>query len=184
MKVLIVYASKYGQTEKIATAVADTLRQEGADARAIPVKSLPRGLDLRAYDGVIVAGACYTGRFKRLRKFMRRYGAQLPAVRNALIAVSLSAKFDPANAEKEVHAFVAEFGWLPDTFTCVAGAESFTRYGFLTGFAMRKIATKEGRGGDFTNDREYTDWDALAQFAREFVVKVKNPSVSTVAARP
>lgn len=157
VKILIVYASKYGQTEKVATAVAETVRKEGADARAIDVKSVPRNLDFRVYDAVLVAGACYTGRFRRLRRFMRRHGAQLDAVRNAFIAVSLSAKFDPPNAEEEVHAFVREFGWLPGTFTCVAGAESFTRYGFLTGYVMRKIARENGRGADFTKDREYTD---------------------------
>lgn len=184
MKILIAYASKYGQTEKIATAAADTARQEGADVRALPVKQIPRNLDLREFDAVIVAAPCYTGHFKKLRAFMRRYASELPKVRNAFIAVSLSAKFDPPNAEKEVHDFVGETGWLPETFTCVAGAESFARYGFFTRMIMKKIATEHGRGGDFSKDREYTDWTALAQFVREFVAKLKNVSASAVAARP
>jgi len=122
MKILVVYATKYGQTEKIAGAIAETVRKEGADVRAVAVKSLPRNVDLRAYDAVIVAGAVYTGHFKGLRSFVKQHAAALAAVRNAFIAVSLAAKFDPPTAEKEVHDFVAETGWLPETFTCVAGA--------------------------------------------------------------
>ena len=173
MKVLIVYASKHGQTAKIAAAIAAVVQQEGADVRAFEVSLLPRDFDPRAYDAVIVAAPVYYGRFvKRLRKFIARNATVLASVRNALVAVSLSAKFDPSNAEKELHAIIAETGWLPETFTLVAGAESFAKYGWITGHVMRKIARQQGRGGDFKKDREYTDWNALAEFTREFVAKV------------
>ncbi len=185
MKILIVYASKHGQTAKIAASVASAVEQEGAEVRAFEVSLVPRDLDPRAYDAVIVAGPVYYGRFTRpLRKYIVRNAKVLTAVRNALVAVSLSAKFDPPNAEKELHKIVAETGWLPETFTLVAGAESFTKYGWFTGYVMRKIARERERGGDFTKDREYTDWNALAAFAREFVAKVKKVSASAVAAQP
>lgn len=190
MKMLIVYASKYGQTAKIATAIAEAVRQEGVDARAANVASLPRDLDLRAYDSVVVAGPFYFGHMlKPLQRFVKRNLSALALTRTALIAVSLSAKFEPATAEELVHTFVRDTGWLPETFTCVAGAESFTKYGFFTTWIMRKIARQQGRGGDFTKDREYTDFGALTGFMREFVAKCRvapqrDVTASAAAVRP
>lgn len=185
MKMLIVYASKYGQTAKIAGAMADTVRHEGIDVRAANVASLPRDLDLRSYDAVVVAGPFYFGHMlKPLQRFVKQNIAALTATRTALVAVSLSAKFEPLTADDLVHTFVRDTGWLPETFVCVAGSEAFTTYGFFTKWIMKRIARQKGRGGDFAADREYTDWDALARFTREFTAKLAKPIASTAAARP
>ncbi len=185
MKVLLIYASRYGQTEKIAEAIAETARREGADARAANVESLPREIDLRSYDAVIIAGGVYYGRLARkLRRFVRHHAVALSHVHTALVAVSLSAKFEPADADEYVHTFVRQTGWLPETFKGVAGSEAFTKYGFYTGWVMRRIARRNGRGGDFSCDREYTDWEDLARFTREFLKKAAPVSASAVAAQP
>jgi len=44
----------------------------------------------------------------------------------------------------------------------VAGAFRFAQYDFFKGLAMRWIAHSKGEVVDPHQDKEYTDWDALA----------------------
>ncbi|HEX9162634.1 MAG TPA: flavodoxin domain-containing protein [Thermoanaerobaculia bacterium] len=185
MRLLILYSSKHGQTEKIAQRIAEIARREGHAVAASPVASLQRDVRIGAYDSVIIAAPVYFGRFpKATIRFVARHFSELSSVRTALVAVSLAAKFNVDEAESQVHKFVGVTGWLPATYFCVAGAEAFTKYGLFTRFIMKKIARDQGRGGDFSKDREYTDWEALERFAREFVAKEAVPTSSTVAVQP
>jgi len=56
--------------------------------------------------------------------------------------------------------------------TQVAGALKYTQYDFFTRLLMKRIAKKEGRTTDTSRDYEYTDWNAVRQFVKEFVVRV------------
>lgn len=182
---LILYATKYGQTEKIARRMAETARRETVDVHAFSMRSAPRDLDLRKFDAVVIAAPVYYGKFRKpLVRFVKAHLTELAGAHNAFVAVSLSATFNRDEAEGHVRALVSETGWLPATFTCVGGAEAFTKYGLFTGYVMRKIARQQGRGGDFKQDREYTDWDALDQFTRDFVRKPAPVSESVGAAKP
>jgi menaquinone-dependent protoporphyrinogen oxidase len=53
----------------------------------------------------------------------------------------------------------------------VAGALLYTQYGWLTRWFMKRIVTKAGGDTDTTRDYEYTDWNDLRTFAREFARK-------------
>lgn len=185
MRMLILYATKYGQTEKIARRMAETARRETVDVNALSLASARRDLDVPKFDAVVIACPVYYGKFRKpLVRFVKAHLTQLAGAQSALVAVSLAAAFNRDEAEGHVRTFVGESGWLPSTFTCVAGAEAFTRYGFFTGYIMRKIARQQGRGGDFKRDREYTDWEALDQFMRDFMKKVAPVSASAAAAKP
>jgi len=56
MRVLVVYASKYGATKGIAERVAVTLNESGLQAAVVPVKGA-RGLD--GYDAFVIGSAAY-----------------------------------------------------------------------------------------------------------------------------
>ncbi len=56
MRVLVVYASKYGATKGIAERVAATLNESGQEAAAVPVKS---ARDLDGYDAYVIGSAAY-----------------------------------------------------------------------------------------------------------------------------
>jgi menaquinone-dependent protoporphyrinogen oxidase len=185
MKMLIVYASRYGQTAKIADRISEIARREFVDTRACEVRSLSQDVDFKKYDALVVAGPVYYGKFRKpLVRFIKAHAASLAGMHNALVAVSLSAMENREEAEKQVRGLIEQTGWLPETFTCVAGAESFSKYGVFTGYIMRKIARQKGRAGDFKADREYTDWNALDEFTREFLRKVSAVSGSAAAVQP
>jgi menaquinone-dependent protoporphyrinogen oxidase len=171
---LIVYAGRHGQTEKIAHRIGEVARAEGIYTDVIGLRRVPKGFSLADYDGVIVASPVYFGKhLKSAEKFVARKLAALSATRSALVSVSLTAAKNREEAEDYVHAFVRATGWLPATFAIVAGAESYTQYGWFTRWIMKRIAVKEGRAPDVTKDTEYTDWAALDSFTREFVASLR-----------
>ena len=181
MRILIVYASKYGQTAKVAQRIEQSVEAAGAWPVVVDVLNINPSLDLRIFDAFVLAAPVYYGKFRRpVVKFVMRNAAALKSVRTAFVAVSLAAAFDRTEAENQLHRFVGQTGWLPETYFNVAGAEAFTKYGWFTKRIMKKIANEHGRGGDFTKDREYTDWKALDAFMTEFVAKLRTTTSSAV----
>jgi menaquinone-dependent protoporphyrinogen oxidase len=68
-----------------------------------------------------------------------------------------------------VHELVRRTGWAPEIVVTLGGAEPYTKYGFFTRIVMRSIAKKHGRIVDVHRDYEFTDWDAVDRFARDFI---------------
>jgi menaquinone-dependent protoporphyrinogen oxidase len=70
MSVLVAYASRYGATQQIAERIAATLRANGLDAEARPVKAAG---DLAGYDAFVVGSAVYYGSWRKdAAEFVRR----------------------------------------------------------------------------------------------------------------
>jgi len=59
-----------------------------------------------------------------------------------------------------------------------AGATPYTRYGWFVRFMMRNIARRRGLGTDTSRDYEYTDWQAVEQFARDLHRLVQSNAVA------
>jgi len=75
MRVLIVYASRYGATQGIAQRIADILRQQGLGTT---VESAQRADDPADYDAVVIGSAAYYFRWmKTATEFLRRNRAAL-----------------------------------------------------------------------------------------------------------
>lgn len=159
-KLLIVYASKYGQTEKIARRIAQTASVESTVVPVSKAGSMP----LQDFDLLIVASAVYFGRHNRkIEEFVKQNLQLITAMQAAFVSVSGS------RDEALVHDFARRTGWVPEIYTLVGGAEPYTKYGFFTRMIMRSIARKHGREVDVHRDYELTDWDAVDRFARDFI---------------
>jgi menaquinone-dependent protoporphyrinogen oxidase len=174
MRVLIVYASKHGQTQRVAMHLADELRACGAETFALEVSELPRDVMPHAADLVIVASPVYYGKHdKAIERFVIRQRPSLAKTRTAFVSVSGAAKSAesmPA-AEEAVRLFLETTGWTPDRVAKFAGGEPYTRYGFFTRFIMKKIARDHGRVVDTKRDYDFTDWNAVTRFARALAGK-------------
>jgi menaquinone-dependent protoporphyrinogen oxidase len=177
-RILVLYGTTDGHTAKIAGVVSETLRQEGAvvdvvDARARG--SLPRAAD---YHAVIVAASVHAGGYQRaVRAWVRANAAALRDRPSAFISVCLGVlQRDPAvdrDLQAILRAFSAETGWAPPATTIVAGALLYRRYHWLKRWMMRRISARAHGDVDTTRDYEYTDWDALRTFGREFAARVE-----------
>jgi len=171
-RILLVYGTSYGQTERIARRIAGTLEGAGHDVSLQRGDLLPRALDRSAYDAVIVGASVIFGRHQRyIRRFLREQREWLTRVPSALFSVSGSAGAKAPNAHeaagRAVETLLAETGWRPALVVMVAGAIAYRRYNPLLRYVMRRISQSTGRPTDTSRDHELTDWEQVTRFARE-----------------
>lgn len=74
-RVLVVYATKHGSTEEVAAELAETLRGHGFDTE---LREAGEVASIDGFEGVLVGGALYAGRWhRRARSFLREHAEQL-----------------------------------------------------------------------------------------------------------
>jgi menaquinone-dependent protoporphyrinogen oxidase len=82
---LVVYATKHESTKEVARAVASRLEARGHRAELRPAADVET---LGGYDGVILGGALYAGRWHRdARRFLSRHRGELAALPFAVFAM-------------------------------------------------------------------------------------------------
>lgn len=178
--VLIVHASREGQTLRIAERLADTLRACGHGVHLAASEPFP---GVGEYDGVIVAASVHLGHHPRnLARAIRAHRTVLEHLPTGFLSVCLSAACgDPlhrAEADGYLREFLRRTGWRPELATTAAGAARFSRYGFLKARVVRAMLRGE-RLGLGVRDREYTDWNDVRRFAEAFsalLERVPRPS--------
>lgn len=172
-QILIVYATSYGQTRKIALRMRDQLMTQGLRVEVANVDDFPPEPDLDAFGGVIVCGSIIRGRHsKRLERYVSRQRDALRGLPTAFCSVSGSAGSANAQereeAERMLERFLNDTGWRPAVHATFAGAMSFTKYSPLVRWVMKRISAKEGGPTDTSRDHELTDWARVEAFTREF----------------
>jgi menaquinone-dependent protoporphyrinogen oxidase len=185
--VAVLYATREGQTKRIAEQVAVGLREHGLDAIALDAGDGGAGFDRNAYSAAVLAASVHAGRHERemidLAKAHREWLQSMP---NAFLTVTLSeAGVERKDASAQEHArfvadvrtmidrFVTDTGWHPERVVPVAGALRYSQYNFLVRLVMKRIARQAGGSTDTSRDHEYTDWRALDDFVAVFADEVK-----------
>jgi menaquinone-dependent protoporphyrinogen oxidase len=181
-RVVVVYGTTDGQTARIARQIADVLRNEQHSVDLYDTRGALPARPFRGVDAAVVAGSVRMGKFQRpLVAFVRQHREIMAAIPTAFVAVSLSAARDSEPAKREVRKTVARFveetGFRPDIVLPVAGALVYSRYGFFTKLAMRLISKMAGGDTDTSRDYEYTDWNAVSDFARRFGCRIREAAV-------
>lgn len=185
-RILIVYASHYGQTAKIAHSVADRMRAAGATVLLTDVSDFPRPIARGSFDGVIVGASINFGKHPRsIRHFVRTNRDELQRIHSAFFSVS-GAECSPdeaprAMAKQYIANFVRETGWQPAMTESVAGAMAYTKYSPLLRWMIKRISRKEGGPADTTRDYEYTDWEEVRRFADRFAEAQRTPEAVSAA---
>lgn len=162
---LVVYATREGQTRLIAEAAAARAREAGHRATLFDPEA-PREPGTLHFDAVLVAAPVHYGKHPAaLRRFVREHRAALESVPGAFLSVCMSAAGTDAAARAEAARLAATFlaatGWRPGAAVPVAGALRYSRYGPLKRLMLRRIAAQHGLPTDTSRDHEFTDWEAL-----------------------
>jgi len=180
-RVLLAYATREGQTEKIADHLAGTLRARSLAVDVVDVAGPVAAVDVAAYDHVVLAASLHLGKHEpEMIAFVRTNKAKLAEVPTSLLSVSMSEAGveDPtrtleqrrkavANVKDAIDKFLADTGLHPGRVMPVAGALKYLEYGWLVRFVMKRISQAEGGPTDTSRDYEMTDWVALGRFAEE-----------------
>ena len=178
----VFYATREGQTRRIAEHLAAELRAHGV---AVDVRDVAHSgpVDWTAYSATILAASVHRGHHeKEMLRFVREHRLHLERARAAFVSVSLSERGveDPnetperrAQYAKDVQRmlddFVADTGWQPTFVKPVAGALLYSRYNLLVRFVMKRIARQAGASTDTSRDHEFTDWAALDVFVESLL---------------
>ena len=172
MKILIVYGSSEGQTEKIARHIAQAMDQFGHQAVVHSLKNPATAIRVEDFQGVIVGAPVRMGKHPGyVVKFVRQQLAALRRLPNAFFSVCMAA-YDPSHpGRQETQQYITNFlqhtGWTPDQTASFAGAVAYTKYSFLVRWVMKSIAKRKTLSTDTSRDHEYTDWHQVDQFAQE-----------------
>jgi menaquinone-dependent protoporphyrinogen oxidase len=171
MKLLIVYATREGQTKKIAFRLADHLRESGVEVEVHDARR-PFSLDFRDFDHLVFGASMHAGGLeKEIRAFITRHQTAISARPRSFFLVLLSAATKDKSLRDE---------WLRDAedkfkqqipvvfphFEMVAGALRYSQYPLPLKWVMQRIARQAGEGTDISRDYEYTDWDQVKTFAK------------------
>lgn len=180
MRAVIFYATREGQTRRIAERIAADLRRKGAEADVFDVRSLPP-IEWSIYSIACVAASVHVGHHEpEMVAFVKTWKPALERLAAAFISVSLSeaGAEDYARSHDErqraaqdvqrmIDVFLLETGWRPERTFAVAGRLAYSKYNLLVRFFMKRIARKAGAPTDTSRDYEFTDWPALDRFVDE-----------------
>ena len=173
MRVLIVFGTTEGHTREICQFAARVLREAGRTATVEEVRDEGEGVQVAAYDAVLVAGSLHLGRYQPgLVRFVRRHLADLAGRPNAFVSVSLAAAGenpdDWAGLNECVATFEHETGWTPEQVHHAAGAIKYSQYDFFKRLVLKHIAAKRGQKTVTSHDCDLTDYEDLRRFVLAF----------------
>ena len=180
MRILVAYASRHGQTRRIAEAMAQRMRERGHVPELLGLSRFGAFPKLASYDAVVLGSPLHTmrhaGRGLRFAGQRREALADLPT---AFFSVSLSASSRDerlrSGAEQAVDRFIAATGWRPTLRACFAGALRYPLYGALARLFIRGILGAHGGERDATRNYEYTDWTQVEVFTDAFLAVAAAP---------
>lgn len=187
--VAIVFASKQGQTRKIAHAMVEQLAKRGIAAQLYDL-SQPKRPQLGAHvDGIIVGGPVYMGRFpRRLQRWVRDHHDRLRAHPSAFFSVSMNAadnRSEMRRADDELlEKFVEHTGWAPDFVASFAGAIKYREYNWLVRRVMKSKSDAAGVKTQTNLDYEFTDWQAVKEFVTDYATQRPDSPFATTQRLP
>lgn len=168
MKALIVYGTNEGQTRKVASFIkkeAENLGHKITLADATDNPPPPKGFDL-----VMIGASVHVGKYQSsVIHYVKEHIEELNKTIGVFFSVSMSAWGDDKESKKELEEAISNFvhdtGWKPHKIERIAGALRYTKYDFFKKWMIKSIAKKKGQDTDTSKDHEYTDWDAVKDFA-------------------
>jgi menaquinone-dependent protoporphyrinogen oxidase len=170
-RILVVYGSTYGQTDRVAHRIAAVLSGAGHVVDINQADQLPDSLWLAGYDGFVVAASVLMGHHQKyVRDFVRRHAALLNEAPSAFVSVCGAAGGDPPQAQAYIDALLRETGWRPTVTRSFTGAVAYTRYGWWFRWYLKLISRRKGLPTDTSRDWDFTEWDQVEGFAGELAV--------------
>jgi menaquinone-dependent protoporphyrinogen oxidase len=167
---LVLHASKYGSTERIAERLEAGLGRSGRPVMRQRIDALPSGFVLEGFDAIVVASPVFYGDYpKPVKRFVARHAEALSRQASVFVSVCGAANSQAPKAKAEAAGYPAKLlertGWRPREVHVVAGTIAYTKYDPITRFILKRIAASKGSDTDTRRDWEYTDWaqvDAIA----------------------
>jgi menaquinone-dependent protoporphyrinogen oxidase len=165
LTVLVTYATRYGSTEEIAQALAETLRESAATVEVQPIQKVHSP---ERYDAVVLGAPLYMGRLhKDARRFLSEHRSALTQIPVALFVLGPVHKDekDWTGARMQLEKELAKFPWFSPVAQQIFGGKfDPANLGFpLTLIPpLRKMKASDVR-----------DWAAIRAWASDLAVALQ-----------
>lgn len=169
MDYLVLYASREGQTRRIAEALCAQWTAQGMSAEMRAVDDPQAVILLSRARCVVMGAAIHYGRLPHhFYRFIEQHKAILDARKNAFFCVNLTAR-KPGKDTPEGSVYIRTFRkrslWQPQRLAVFAGALRYPVYTWYDRLVIRFIMWITGGPTDPSVEVEYTDWDKVRAFA-------------------
>ena len=182
-KALIVYGTRYGATASTSEEIANTLRQEGLEARVVNAKQ-EKIKDIAEYDLVIVGSGIQIGRWtSEPEKFLKRFQKEL-ATKKVALFVSCGSGCSALNKGKPdaiatargkyLEEKAAKYNLQPIALGLFSGIYNYNKVPWWAKKALQaerpkiEAAYKETQPGVY----DTRDWNAIRIWAKELSQKI------------
>jgi len=184
MKVLIVYATRYGATAGTSEEIAKILREEGFEVRVVNAKE-EKINDISGYELVVVGSGIQMGKWtSEAEGFLSKFSKDLEQKKLALFVSSMKTvseregKTDDVTASRKtvLEDKVAEYNLHPVALGFFGGVINYNKMNFLfrrtMGFLkpqLEKDGFKEVQPGVY----DLRNWDEIKSWAKELAEKAR-----------
>ncbi len=162
MKTLILFSTRDGQTREIASYLASELKELGIQADVANVHRIEEP-QWENYDRVVIGASIRYGHYH-----------------SAFYSVNLVAR-KPEKRTPQTNSYARKFlmnsQWRPDRCAVIAGALRYPRYRWYDRFMIKLIMKMSGGETDTRKEVVYTDWEQVANFAREIAHLTDKPTL-------
>ncbi|MGE0972432.1 menaquinone-dependent protoporphyrinogen IX dehydrogenase [Klebsiella sp. WOUb02] len=170
MKTLILFSTRDGQTREIASFLASELKELGVDADTLNLNRAD-AVAWHDYDRVVIGASIRYGHFHpAVDRFVKKHLQSLNALPGAFFSVNLVAR-KPEKRTPQTNSYTRKFllssPWQPQHSAVFAGALRYPRYSWYDRMMIRLIMKMTGGETDTSKEVVYTDWQQVANFARE-----------------
>jgi menaquinone-dependent protoporphyrinogen oxidase len=162
-RILVAYATRYGSTAEIASAVGKELESAG---HAVVVKEMKAVTSLEGYDAFVIGAPIYMGKVIDINTFVRRFKDTLARKPVAAFAVGLAAATKYAKqVEESRKALDTSLAPIkPVAVTLFAGMLDPAKLSFIQRKMTEFVKSPTG---------DFRDWNAIAAWARELPESMK-----------
>ena len=167
MNVLLLYASHFGQTRKIAMKIAERLRELGARVETYNA-DVAHPPSPGIYDAVVLGSRVERGvHAMAIREYIDKYRSTLQRMPTAFFSVSMAAASPGATFDPDGYmtSMFDKLAWKPTRAAAFAGGLPSRHYNWFLRFIMKQISTSAGHTTDTSRDHEFTNWNAVREFA-------------------
>lgn len=170
-KVVLVYTSNEGQTEKVMAKIQTIINQHFSCDR-VKLTADTR-IDLNQYQAILIGSSIRYGFYhKWIKQFIHKHHAKLNTMYGGFLGINMVARKSNKNTPETnlyTRKFLAGLPWQPQIKAVFAGALYYPRYNWFDKFMIRFIMWL-GKGDTDTRKPviEYTDWDKVDAFAEKF----------------
>lgn len=176
MKALIVYGTRGGSTKEIAGAIGNVLGEQGF-AVTVEDARKSKGIDVNAFDLVVVGSPVFMTMWKRQAKAFLKRNARILAGKSVALFSSGSAGGDPALADyasQSIAKVAAKFPAIrPVALAYFGGYLDFSSRGRIDRFFGAVKKDFEKKGFDTSKPIDQRDWAAIRAWAGSLAAKAQ-----------